>query len=154
MPSSPKMDRPHWDQLWRLHFSKARKAYPTMDLAELQERVRDAMTQSFGPRPPKAEGPKKPPLKIRLALWALKRKVESMENGFLKKLAMAAVYAVGAAWPTYQLAAPGGITSEEIGLIVGAFVAAFWGTFKSNTTIIKASRPGESMSKFGTGDGK
>ena len=144
------MTREHWDRLWWLHFSKARKQYPAMGIVELQARIRESMTESFGPQPP--EGPAKPPLKIRLMLWALKRKVKSM-NGLVTKVVRAVIYAVGAAWPTYQLAAPGGLTSEEIGLIVGAFVAAFWGTFKSNTTLIKASRPGETMSKFGTGDG-
>jgi len=143
------MTREHWDRLWWLHFSKARKQYPAMGIVELQARIRESMTESFGPQPP--EGPAKPPLKIRLMLWALKRKVKSMENGLVKKVVMAVIYAVGAAWPAYQLAAADGFTSDEVGLVVGAFVAAFWGTFKSNTTLIAPSRKGESV--LGTGDG-
>jgi len=66
-------------------------------------------------------------------------------NPLIKKVVVSLVYAVGAAYPAYSLAVPGGVTPEEWGLVVGAFVAAFWGTFKSNTTVIEPSRAGETI---------
>lgn len=64
---------------------------------------------------------------------------------FVKKVVVSVGYALAAAVPVLTAALPNGLTTEEIGLVAGAFVAAFWGTFKSNTTIFAPSRPGETI---------
>lgn len=139
-----------WDLLVHNHFLEARKKHPDMDLGELHRRVRRAVTEQYGPRP--SRGGEKPPWKVRLALWAVKRKIEEVPmSPLVKKLVVSAVYAVGAAWPTYQAVSPGGMNADELGLVVGSFVAAFWGTFKSNTTVLAPSRPGESVTSTGPG---
>lgn len=90
------------------------------------------------------------PVKARLALWWLRRKLEDVKPMevpmFWKKLAVSAVYGVGACGAVLTAAlADNVISGNEWGLIAGAFITAFWGTFKSNTTVIAPSRKGETI---------
>lgn len=70
---------------------------------------------------------------------------------FVKKLVVSVIYALGPAWAVVELALPGGITGEEWINIVGAFAVAFYGTFKSNTTVLRPARPGEAVTYAGPG---
>ena len=143
------MTREQWDRLFRLHYSEQRKRHPTMDLERARSVIYDSMVASFGPRP---AGPPKPPLPARVGLWALTKKlrglapVEVFMSPFVKKLVVSMIYAVGASAATVQLAlADAVISGDEWAAIMSAFVAAFWGTFKSNTTVIEPSRAGETI---------
>lgn len=147
------MTRDHWDRLFQLHFKEQRRANPTMDLEKLRAAVYDAMVKSFGPRPP---APAKPPVSARVGLWALAKKLRGLPPVevpmFAKKLIVAAIYGIGATAATLQLALADSVMSgDEWAAVLSAFVAAFWGKFSSNTTIINPSRKGETI--HGTGDG-
>jgi len=141
------MTREHWDRLFWLHFTEQRKRNPTMDPARARELIHDSMVASFGPRPDAAP---KPPAAVRVGLWALKKKIGGLSPVevpmFAKKLIVAAIYGIGATAATLQLAlADSMMSGDEWAAVVSAFVAAFWGKFSSNTTIIQPSRAGETM---------
>jgi hypothetical protein len=59
----------------------------------------------------------------------------------LQRVIVAVTYGIGAASPILAQAwADGAITGQEWGGIAMAFAFAFWGTFKSNTTVIAPNR--------------
>jgi hypothetical protein len=59
----------------------------------------------------------------------------------LQRVIVAVTYGIGAASPILAQAwADGAITGQEWGGIGVAFFVAFWGTFKSNTTVIYPNR--------------
>ena len=139
-----------WMRLWTLHWGAARRREPTADLDGLRRRVREAMTETFGPCPPEPPSPPKPPIPVRMGLWALKKKLGGLPSVevpmFVKKLIVSLVYGIGASGPVLQLALNDStISGNEWGAILSAFVAAFWGAFKSNTTVIAPSRKGETI---------
>ena len=147
------MTQAHWDQLFKLHFKEQRKRHPSMNPGRAREIIWDSMVDAFGPRP---AGPPKPPVPVRAGLWALKKKLRGigpMEVPmFVKKLIVAAVYGIGATAATLQLALSDSVMSgDEWAAVLSAFVAAFWGKFSSNTTVVHPSRKGETI--HGTGDG-
>ena len=147
------MTQEHWDRLFWLHFRQQRKMNPTMDLERIRSLVYESMVESFGPRPP---APPKPPLPARVGLWALGKKLRGLPPVevpmFVKKLIVSAVYGIGATAATLQLAlADSAMSGDEWAAVLSAFVAAFWGKFSSNTTLVKPSREGETI--HGTGDG-
>jgi hypothetical protein len=148
------MTQAHWDQLFKLHFKEQRKRNPSMNPGRAREIIWDSMVASFGPRP---AGPSKPPAPVRVGLWALSKKLRGLPPVgvpmFAKKLIVAAIYGIGDTAATLQLAlADSMMTGDEWAAVVSAFVAAFWGKFSSNTTIINPSRKGETI--HGTGDGR
>jgi len=64
----------------------------------------------------------------------------------IKKLVVSLVYGLGALGAVVTVALQdGAITGEEWMLIGSAFVAAAWGKFSSNTTVIMPSRAGETI---------
>lgn len=141
--------REHWDLLFKNHLLEARKRYPSLDTRELHRRVRRAIVMSYGPRPP---GEPKPPLAVRMGLWALKKKlrglapVEVKMSPLVKKFFVSVIYGVGAlSGVVGPLLADGSITGNEWGALFSAFVAAFWGKFSSNTTVLAPSREGETV---------
>ena len=147
------MTRDHWDRLFRLHFSEQRKRHPTMDLIRAQAIIYDSMVAAFGPRP---AAPPKPPVPVRVGLWALSKKLRGLAPVevpmFVKKLVVSVVYGIGATAATVQLALSDSVMSgDEWAAVLSAFIAAFWGTFKSNTTVVAPSRKGETIT--GTRDG-
>lgn len=137
--------REEWDELftdWRLLFQNG-KGYPAPKAWEAAHRE----MRKHGPRPP---APPKPPLKIRVGLWAAKKKLKGMKPVEVpmlwKKLIVAAVFGIGAAGPVLSASlADGLISGQEWGGLLSAFVAAFWGKFSSNTTVIAPSRKGETV---------
>jgi hypothetical protein len=59
----------------------------------------------------------------------------------LQRVIVAVTYGIGAASPILAQAwSDGAITGQEWGGIGVAFFVAFWGTFKSNTTVIYPNR--------------
>jgi|GEM_PF-2088140 len=116
---------------------------------EAWKRARQITTRRHGPCPKEV----KLPLTVRVFLWWLKKKLGQMareEVGMgmiVKKLVVAALYGLGAAAPVLQLAlADAVVTGNEWGGILSAFLVAFWGKFSSNTTVVAASRKGETLS--------
>lgn len=147
------MTRDHWDRLFQLHFSEQRKRYPTMDLEQARSIIYDSMVEAFGPRP---AGPPKPPVPVRVGLWALSKKLRGLAPVevpmFVKKLIVSAVYGIGATAATLQLVlADSTVSGDEWAAVLSAFIAAFWGKFSSNTTVLRPSRDGETIT--GTGNG-
>jgi len=62
-------------------------------------------------------------------------------NPMLQRAIVAAVYGLGAAIPVFVAAFEDAVISgSEWGGVFAAFIVAFWGTFKSNTTIISPNR--------------
>jgi len=151
------MTHDHWKRLDRLHFAAARKKYPTEDLDRLRRRVTTAMVATFGKCPPKPPKEPKPPLQMRLGLWWLRRKLKGVKplevSMFVKKLVVSLLYGLGAAAPVIQLAlADSAMSGDEWAAVMSAFIAAFWGKFSSNTTVLAPARDGETIT--GTGDGE
>ena len=108
--------------------------------------------RKYGP-PPKLE---RPPVNARIVLWWLKKKLEGLEpmevsmSPFVKKLIVSAIYGVGALGAVVAAALEDGVVSgNEWALVLGAFAAAFWGKFSSNTTFIAPARKGETVTEFG-----
>jgi len=67
-------------------------------------------------------------------------------NPLIKKAIVSLIYGLGALGAVVTVALQdGGITGEEWMLIGSAFVAAAWGKFSSNTTVIAPSRAGETI---------
>jgi len=141
------MTREQWLHIEELHWIAARKTAPTANMRRLQKRVRKAVIATYGPCP---KGEAKPPLKVRLGLWWLNRKIKDKETPMLlKKLLTTAVAGFGAGWAAYTAAASGGVTQDEWGAVLGAGAVAAYAAFKSNTTWLMPSRKGESVTKFG-----
>ena len=59
----------------------------------------------------------------------------------MQRIIVSVVYGIGAAAPTFAAAfADSVVSGSEWSGIATAFVVAFWGTFKSNTTIVAPNR--------------
>jgi hypothetical protein len=136
--------REEWDELWwswyRLQLRRGVGAAKAFRAAHRE-------MEKHGPRPP---APPKPPLKIQVGLWVVKKKLEglpSVEVPMLwKKLVVALVFGIGAAGPVLSAAlSDGAISGQEWGGLLSAFIAAFWGKFSSNTTVVAPSRKGETV---------
>jgi hypothetical protein len=136
--------RDEWDQLWwswQKFFRKRGKTANDAFKAAHRE------MKKHGPRPP---APPKPPLKVRVGLWVAKKKLGGLAPVevpmFWKKLIVALVFGIGAAGPVLSAAlADGAISGQEWGGLLSAFIAAFWGKFSSNTTVLAPSRKGETV---------
>ena len=147
LPRERITDRRLWLRIEELHWESARKNNPTADMLALRKEVRRVMEKTYGPCPPE---PPKPPLKMRLGLWWLKKKlknVPTLEVSMLKKkLIVSLVFGIGAVGQLLNSAlADGSISGAEWGAMLTPFVAAFWGKFSSNTTIVAPSRKGENV---------
>lgn len=145
------MTHERWKQIERLQWDKALRENPTAKFSnktfrKLQKNLRRSMVLTHGPCPP---APKALGLKQNVTLWYLKRKLAAIEKesnmGLLKKIGVSLGYGLLAALPAYNLAAAGGMTSEEWGAVGAAFVMAMWGKFSSNTTVAMPSRKGETI---------
>ena len=139
-------DKHHRAAVSRLHFEQRLPHFQAWHLA-MEETIR-----KYGP-PPKLE---RPPVNVRIVLWWLKKKLEGMKpmevsmSPFVKKLIVSAVYGVGALGAVVAAALEDSVISgNEWALVLGAFAAAFWGKFSSNTTIIAPAREGETVTEFG-----
>ena len=90
------------------------------------------------------------PLRARLALWWLGKKLEGvkpMEVSMLwKKLIVSLVYGIGATGAVLSVVLQDStITGTEWMALLSAFAAAGWGKFSSNTTVVAPSRKGETI---------
>jgi len=138
-----------WKQIERLQLEKALKENPTANRTRIIKRLRKAMVATHGKCPPKPKVAK-PPLKIRLGLWWLKRKLKNTEAPMLvKKIIVSVGAGVAAGFAAYGPAAVGGVTPEEWGAVITAGLIAAYAAFKSNTTWLSPARKGESVTKFG-----
>lgn len=94
-----------WQQIDKLQWEKARKEQPTGDLLKLRRKVTKAMVATHGKCPPKPGS--KPPLKVRLGLWFVKRKLEDKMDGkksSIPKWVLALAFGLTAAYSTFDLA--------------------------------------------------
>lgn len=117
-------------------------------------RVNEKMVEVYGPCPPNPE----PPLKLRVGLWGLRKKLSGLEpvevSMFWKKLIVSLGAGVAAGAAAIQPAlADQVVTGNEWGAVITAGVIAAYGAFKSNTTWFAPARKGESITKFGPGEG-
>lgn len=135
------MTRDQWDRLERLHFTQARRQYPTTDLLELRKSVRVAIIASYGPRPPKPKKPGQLPWWARLALKAVpgKEKYAMKVENWMR----AAVFGLVGAGAVLQAAVGDNtISLQEWVAIGGAFMTAFWGKL-SNPAKAVSTKPDE-----------
>ena len=136
-----------WDQM----LEETLNAQPKyLDGRRQQREAHRLMRQHHGRRPAGL------PFKIRLALWWAGKKLKNVEptevrmSPFVKKLVVSGTYGIGATSAVLSVALQdGSITGGEYYALLTAFVAGFWGAFKSNTTVIAPSRRGETVTKFG-----
>jgi VIT1/CCC1 family predicted Fe2+/Mn2+ transporter len=90
-------------------------------------------------------GPAGLPLTWRLALGFISRKLAALDavevSPMLQRVIVAVTYGIGAASPVLAAAfSDSVVTGQEWSGIGMAFFIAFWGTFKSNTTVIAPNR--------------
>ncbi len=132
---NPIKDHDHWMRLWRLHFAAARKKYPTEDLERLQRLVTRAMVASYGKCPPKPKKDPKPPLKVRIGLWFVRRKLEDLMDGKksrIPKWILALAFGLAASYSVFDLAlADGTISLQEWVAIGNAVIVAALGKFSN-----------------------
>jgi hypothetical protein len=112
------------------------------------KRARIKMQHRYGRQP------KKPrlPLRLRLTLWWVGRKlkgtkpVEVKMSHVWQKVVVSLMYGIGALGAVVSVALQdGSISGAEWMSMLSAFVAAAWGKFSSNTTVIAPSRKGETI---------
>lgn len=143
-----RLDYDMWQRLWKLHFRSARRRFPTADMRGLQVGVTRAMERKYGPCPPKPGH--ELPLKTRVALWWINRKLGGLPPVevpmLLKKVIVSLTFAATAAGvPLKAALADNVITGAEWQTILVPAAIAFWGAFKSNTTVIAPNRKGENF---------
>jgi len=150
---SDPITRKAWDDRWVANISRAMFEHHF----EFQKARQVAYKQTeaqLGPQPPK---PEKPPLPIRLLVFLLGKRLKGMKplevSMFVQKLVVSLVFGIGAAGPVVSAAfADGVISGQEWGGILSAFIAAAYGKFSSNTTVLAPSRKGETITDFGPKD--
>ena len=131
------MTREAWDAEFDACMARLRSK--GADLAEAQRLARDITTVRFGARPAGL------PLRLRLGLAVAVRFMEGLNDvevsPMWQRVIVAITYGIGAASPVLAAAfSDGVITGQEWSGIGMAFFIAFWGTFKSNTTIVSPNR--------------
>jgi len=131
------MTREQWDAEWKACFDRLREKGSALLVA--QKVAVNITTARYGPRPAGQ------PLWLRLALGFITRKLTALEavevSPMLQRVIVAVTYGLGAASPVLAAAFEDSvISSGEWGGIATAFLIAFWGTFKSNTTIVAPNR--------------
>ena len=79
--------------------------------------------------------------------WILKGRLREVKmSPLVKKIVVSLAFGIGAVTIMLQAAlADGVVSATEWAEMLPAFVAAFWGKFSSNTTIIAPSRKGETI---------
>lgn len=100
-----KMTYDRWKQIERLQLDKALKDNPTANRRRIVKKLRKAMIATHGPCPPKPGG--KPPLKVRLGLWFIRKKLEDKMDGKksgIPKWLLALAFGLTAAYSTFDLA--------------------------------------------------
>ena len=131
------MTREAWDAEFDACMARLRSK--GADLAEAQRLARDITTVRFGARPAGL------PLRLRLGLAVAVRFMEGLNDvevsPMWQRVIVAITYGIGAASPVLAAAfSDSVVTGQEWSGIGMAFFIAFWGTFKSNTTIVSPNR--------------
>jgi hypothetical protein len=131
------MTRAEWESEWTACYNRLRAQ--DRDVLEARRMAAEITTARYGPQPAN------PPLWLRLGLSLVERKFTGLGSvevsPMLQRVIVAVTYGIGAASPIIaQAFADGTITGGEWGGILTAFGIAFWGTFKSNTTVIAPDR--------------
>lgn len=114
-----KMTYERWKQIERLQWDKVVKDNPTANRRRLQKQLRKAMVLTHGPCPPK---PGKPPLKVRLGLWYLRKKLEDKMDGkksSIPKWVLAVAFGAASAYGVLDLALADGAISLKEGFAIG-----------------------------------
>ena len=124
------MNGDDWDAIFtntRLHLQNDRGINPR----EAWRRARLLTEKHHGPRPEEV----KLPLKVRLALWWLERKVEDKMDGkksSVPKWILAIVFGLASAYGVFELAMADGAISVKEGFAIGnAILVAAFGKFSN-----------------------
>jgi hypothetical protein len=127
-----KMTHDRWMQIDRLQWAKVRKENPTANMRRLRRRLTKAMIATHGPCPPK---PGKPPLKVRLGLWFVRKKLEDLMDGkksSIPKWVLALAFGAASAYGVLDLALADGAISLQEGFAIGnAVIVAALGKFSN-----------------------
>lgn len=131
------MTREQWDAEWKACFERLRAK--GSDILVAQKIAVNITTARYGPRPAGLS------LRLRLALGFITSKLAGLRSvevsPMFQRIIVAVTYGIGAASPVLAAAFQDStITGAEWSGIATAFFIAFWGTFKSNTTIISPNR--------------
>ena len=129
--------RDAWDAEWRACFGRLRAK--GTELLEAQRLARDITSARYGPQPSGHS------LWMRLGLKVVGKKMAGLGpvevSPMLQRVIVAVVYGIGAAGPVLAAAFEDAVVSGgEWSGIATAFFIAFWGTYKSNKTIVAANR--------------
>jgi len=131
-----------WEAEWRACFTRLRaKGY---ELLKAQETARAITQARYGPQPGKA------PLWGRIGAKIVGKQLSGVApvevSPMLQRIIVALVYGIGAAGPVLAVVlSDGAISGGEWSGLLSAFLVAFWGKFSSSTTILSASRQGETQ---------
>ena len=133
------------ERIWKVtYFHLRRKGWSQHDaMGEATKRL--DVVYPPPPKPKRVGGVKG--LLLRFAVSRVFRNVSEVRmSPLVKKIVTSLVFGIGAIGLGLQAAlADGVISSGEWPALVSAFVAAFWGKFSSNTTILAPSRKGETV---------
>jgi len=123
-----------WKQIERLQWDKVVNANPTANRRRLQKNLHKAMVKTHGECPPKPRT--KPPLKVRLGLWFVRKKLEKMimdgKKSGIPKWLLAAGFGLTAAYGVFDLAYADGVIDLKEGFAIGnAVLVAALGKFSN-----------------------
>ena len=127
------MTHDRWKQIERLQWEKALKDNPTANRRRLQKKLRKAMIATHGPCP---REPGKPPLKVKLGLWFVRKKLEKMimdgKKSGIPKWLLAVGFGLTAAYGVFDLAYADGVIDLKEGFAIGnAVLVAALGKFSN-----------------------
>lgn len=145
-PSDVRLSEKQRERIWKATYWHLRRERGWSQNDAMREATR-LLEQAHG-KSLKLEGTK-PPLWARIGLWFVGRSLDGMEvkmSPLIQKAIVSLVFGVSASALIFQGALSDGvITGGEWLEILSAFVAAAWGKFSSNTTILAPSRKGETV---------
>lgn len=133
------MTHDRWKQIERLQWEKILKDNPTANRRRLQKKLHEAMVLTHGPCP---REPGKPPLKVKLGLWFVRKKLEKMimdgKKSGIPKWLLAAAFGLTSAYGVFDLAYADGAISLQEGFAIGNAVVV--------AAIAKFSNPEKKLS--------
>ncbi len=127
------MTHARWKQIERLQLEKAIKDNPTGNRRRLLKNLHKAMVVTHGECP---REPGKPPLKVRLGLWFVRKKLEKMimdgKKSGIPKWALALAFGAAASYSVVDMAlAVPPITGQEWLAIGNAVLVAAYAKFSN-----------------------
>lgn len=129
------MTHEEWEAEWRACFARLRaKGY---ELLQAQKMARDITRARYGPQP------SKPPLWLRVTVKMLGRKPDSIrpaeEKTMKQRIVSSVIFGLAAVLSALQVS---GLPTDSKGWLAlgGVFIAAAWGKFSSNQTLLAPNR--------------